>query len=56
MLELKNMGLTSDPAAASDIRAEVVTVAFAREEGEFLSLEAVNRYVVGDALVTACGW
>ena len=52
MLELKNIDLTTDPAAASYVKTEVVTVTFARQEGELLSLEGPNRYAVGDALVT----
>ena len=52
MLELKNIDLTADPAAASYVKTEVVTVAFARREGELLSLEGPNRYAAGDALVT----
>ena len=52
MLELKNIDLTTDPAAASYVKTEVVTVAFARRDGELLSLEGPNRYAIGDALVT----
>lgn len=52
MLELKNIDLTTDPAAASYVKTEVVTVTFARQDGELLSLEGPNRYVAGDALVT----
>jgi len=52
MRELKNVDLTTDPAAASYVKTEVVTVTFAREDGELLSLEGPNRYAAGDALVT----
>ena len=52
MLELKNIDLTTDPAAASYLKTEVVTVAFAPGAGELLSLEGPNRYGAGDALVT----
>lgn len=52
MLELKNIDLATDPAAANYVKTEVVTVTFARQEGELLSLEGSNRYAVGDALVT----
>jgi PGDYG protein len=52
MLELKNIDLTTDPAAASYVKTEVVTVTFARQDGELISLEGPNRYAVGDALVT----
>lgn len=52
MLELKNIDLATDPAAASYVKTEVVAVTFARQDGELLSLEGPNRYAVGDALVT----
>ena len=52
MLELTNIDLTIDPAAASYVKTEVVTVTFARQDGELLSLEGPNRYAAGDALVT----
>lgn len=52
MLELKDIDLTTDPASASYVKTEIVTVAFARQDGELLSLEGPNRYRVGDALVT----
>lgn len=52
MLELKNIDLTTDPAAASYVKTEIVAVTFARQDGELLSLEGPNRYAVGDALVT----
>lgn len=52
MLELKNIDLATDPAAASYVKTEVVTVAFAPQPGELLSLEGPNRYAAGDALVT----
>lgn len=52
MLELKNIDLTTDPAAASYVKTEVVRVTFARRDGELLSLEGPNRYAAGDALVT----
>lgn len=52
MIELKNIDLTADPAAARYVKAEVVTVMFARGDGELLSLEGPNRYSAGDALIT----
>lgn len=52
MIELKNIDLTADPAAASYVKTEVVTVMFARVDGELLSLEGPNRYAAGDALIT----
>jgi hypothetical protein len=52
MLELKNIDLTTDPAAASYVKTEIVAVAFAHQDGELISLEGPNRYQVGDALIT----
>lgn len=52
MLELKSIDLSADPAAESYVKTEVVTVTFARQDGELLSLEGPNRYAVGDALIT----
>lgn len=52
MLELKNIDLATDPAAARYVKTEIVTVTFAREAGELISLEGPNRYAAGDALVT----
>ena len=52
ILELHNIDLTTDSAAAIYIKTEVVTVTFARQEGELLSLEGPNRYAAGDALIT----
>lgn len=52
MLELKNIDLTTDPAAAPYVKTEVVAVTFARQDGELQSLEGPNRYAAGDALVT----
>jgi hypothetical protein len=53
MIELKNIDLTTDSAAESYVKAEVVTVMFARGDGELLSLEGPNRYTAGDALITS---
>lgn len=52
MLELTNTDLTTDPSATRYVKTEVVTVTFARQEGELLSLEGPNRYQMGDALIT----
>ena len=52
MIELENIDLTADPAAARYVKTEVVTVSFARVDGELLSLEGPNRYQAGDALIT----
>lgn len=52
MIELENIDLTADPAAARYVKTEVVAVTFARADGELLSLEGPNRYQAGDALIT----
>jgi hypothetical protein len=52
MLELMNIDLTADPLAARYIKSEVVTVTFAQQKGDLVSLEGPNRYKVGDALIT----
>lgn len=50
MLELTDIDPTADPAAASYVKAEIVTVSLARAQGELLSLEGPNRYQPRDAL------
>jgi len=52
MLELADIDLTTDPAAARYVKDEVVDVAFARNAGELISREGPNRYQPGDALIT----
>lgn len=52
MLELSNIDLTTDPVAARYVKTEIVTVAFAQQAGELISLEGPNRYQAGDALIT----
>lgn len=52
MLELNNIDLGADPLAARYVKTEIVTVAFARQSGELISLEGPNRYAAGDALIT----
>lgn len=52
MIELKNIDLSADTSAALHVKAEVVVVVFARNDGELLSREGPNRYKTGDALIT----
>lgn len=51
MLELRNIDLSTDASAASYVKTEIVTVTFARQDGELVSLEGPNRYHVRDALI-----
>ena len=50
---LTNIDLQSDPEARRYLKQEVVAVTFARAAGELMSLEGMNRYVPGDAIITA---
>ncbi|HTH61463.1 MAG TPA: PGDYG domain-containing protein [Paraburkholderia sp.] len=52
MIELTQLDLRSDPAAQRVVKDETVTVEFAAERGELMSLEGPNRYARGDALIT----
>ena len=52
MLTLANLDLRTDPAARRFVKDETVTVDFAAEAGELMSLEGPNRYAPGDALIT----
>jgi hypothetical protein len=52
VLELVAIDLVADPGAARYIKDEIVTVRFARLAGELTSLEGLNRYAAGDALIT----
>lgn len=52
MIELKNLDLRSDAAAQRFVKDETVTVEFAADDGELMSLEGPNRYARGDALIT----
>ncbi|RKP58580.1 PGDYG domain-containing protein [Pararobbsia silviterrae] len=52
MLALDTIDLRDDPDAHEYVKDEIVTVAFAREDGELLSREGPNRYRAGDALIT----
>lgn len=49
---MKNIDLRLDPDARWYVKDEIVQVAFAREDGELISLEGPNRYLAGDALIT----
>lgn len=53
MLELSNIDLRNDPAAAIYVKNEIVSVEFAAEAGELISLEGPNRYQMADAILTA---
>lgn len=52
MLELKNIDLATSDLAESYVKTETVEVIFAKEDGELLSLEGLNRYRIGDAVIT----
>ncbi len=52
MLELRQIDLATDPLAARYVKEETVSVEFAREAGELVSLEGPNRFSPGDALIT----
>jgi hypothetical protein len=52
MLKLQHIDLTTDPSAVRYIKTEIVAVSFASEDGELMSLEGLNRYQSGDALIT----
>jgi hypothetical protein len=52
MLELRQIDLATDPLATRYVKEETVSVEFAREAGELISLEGPNRYQAGDAIIT----
>lgn len=52
MLELKNIDLSTDGAAAHFAKHEIVNVIFATCAGALQSREGLNRYAPGDALIT----
>jgi haloacetate dehalogenase len=52
MTLLHDINLTTDPLARQYLKNETVTVQFAKQAGEVASREGVNRYAVGDALIT----
>lgn len=53
MLRLENIDLRSDDDARRYFKEESVTVHFARVAGEVMSLEGLNRFTLGDAIITA---
>jgi hypothetical protein len=55
MIELRDVDLRVDPAAQRYVKDEAVTVEFADEHGELMSLEGPNRYAPGDALISGTG-
>lgn len=52
MIELTQLDLRNDPAVQRVVKDETVSVEFAAQAGELMSLEGPNRYAVGDALIT----
>lgn len=52
MLKLENPDLTADSAACWVVKDEVVSVEFAVAPGALQSAVGLNRYAVGDALLT----
>ncbi|MRD72428.1 hypothetical protein HCX48_09660 [Rhodocyclus tenuis] len=52
MLHFSRIDLSCDPLAGRYVKEETVSVAFAREAGELISLEGPNRYAPGDAIIT----
>jgi hypothetical protein len=55
MLHLTHVDLTADPAARRVVKDEAVSVEFAADAGELMSLEGPNRYARGDAIVIGSG-
>jgi hypothetical protein len=51
MLELENIDLTDAADVRRYVKTEIVSVVFATEAGELLSLEGPNRFSIGDALI-----
>lgn len=47
-----NIDLSCDPLAARYLKNETVSVRFAPQAGELMSLEGPNRFACGDALIT----
>jgi hypothetical protein len=52
MIDLIGIDLTGDRFAERYVKTETVSVEFAAQAGEIISLEGPNRYAAGDALVT----
>ncbi|KND54799.1 hypothetical protein BPUN_3846 [Candidatus Paraburkholderia kirkii] len=55
MLHLSQLDLATDPAARRVVKDKAVAVEFAAAAGELMSLESLNRYASGDAIVTGSG-
>ncbi len=52
MKTLTHIDLATDHAAKKFVKHEIVHVIFATTDGELISREGINRYHVGDALIT----
>src|SRR5262252_5469315 len=52
MKSIEHIDLQSDPEARRFIKNEIVSVVFAKSDGEVMSREGVNRYQKDDALIT----
>ncbi len=50
--EIGHPNLAADPDARSAVKDETVSVVFADSAGELISAVGVNRYSLGDALIT----
>lgn len=50
--EIGHPNLAADPEARSAVKDETVSVVFADSAGELISAVGVNRYSLGDALIT----
>jgi len=53
MKNLTDIDLAAEAAAQKFIKHEIVHVIFAATDGELVSREGINRYIVGDALITS---
>ena len=49
---ITDLDLTTDSATQRVVKEETVDVQFAHEPGSLMSLEGLNRYETGDALIT----
>ena len=52
MLKFNTIDLGTDAMAATFVKTETVNVIFAKADGELASREGINRFVLGDALIT----
>lgn len=52
MVQFTAVELDADSAAATYVKVEQVDVEFAKEGGELISREGLNRFRAGDALIT----